>query len=38
MLIKERKKERKKKKKNKDSLMSALHGIRLDNTLSISNN
>ena len=37
MLIKERKKE-KKKKKNKDSLMSALHGIRLDNTLSISNN
>ena len=35
MLIKERKKE---KKKNKDSLMSALHGIRLDNTLSISNN
>ena len=36
MLIKERKKE--KKKKNKDSLMSALHGIRLDNTLSISNN
>ena len=37
MLIKERKKERKK-KKNKDSLMSALHGIRLDNTLSISNN